>query len=177
MTMTAGAVLEALDALEKTTGVRPGITGGWGIDALLRRETRPHGDVDLGIASESVSVAIDALARLGYAVELDQRPARIELAGPNGRVDLHPIACGCGWCRAARPASRARSSTTRRAASTRSAMIGRREVRCGTPELQLSFHSHYAPRDHDRRDMAALAEEFGLELPESYRSDVTWLRV
>ena len=37
-------VLRVLDALE-TAGIRAGITGGWGIDALLRRETRAHGDL------------------------------------------------------------------------------------------------------------------------------------
>ena len=48
--------------------------------------------------------------------------------------------------------------------------IAGRKVRCATPELQLAFHAHYEPRDHDRRDMAALAGEFGLSLPASYRA-------
>ena len=46
--------------------------------------------------------------------------------------------------------------------------IGGRIVYCGTPELQLAFHAHYDLREHDRRDMAALAAEFGLVLPPSY---------
>ena len=37
--MAGAEVLRVLDALE-AAGVRAGITGGWGIDALLRRETR-----------------------------------------------------------------------------------------------------------------------------------------
>jgi lincosamide nucleotidyltransferase A/C/D/E len=167
MTMTAGAVIEVIDALE-AAGVRAGITGGWGIDALLRRETRPHGDLDLGIDKETVATAIDALARLGYAVELDQRPARVELAGPNGRVDLHPIvwdADGAGRQTGLDGEVFGYPPGSLDAIG----MIGGREVRCGTLELQLTFHSHYAPRDHDRRDMAALAEAFDLELPASYR--------
>ena len=48
--------------------------------------------------------------------------------------------------------------------------IAGRPVRCGTPELQLAFHTHYEPRDHDREDMAALAKEFGLAPPASYRA-------
>ena len=48
--------------------------------------------------------------------------------------------------------------------------IAGRQVRCATPELQVAFHAHYEPRDHDRRDMAALAREFGLALPASYRA-------
>src|SRR5580765_3051198 len=51
-------VLAVLDA----AGVRAGLTGGWGVDALLRRQTRLHGDVDLGVPAEAVNAAIDALA-------------------------------------------------------------------------------------------------------------------
>jgi lincosamide nucleotidyltransferase A/C/D/E len=167
MTMPAGAVIEVLDALE-AAGVRAGITGGWGIDALLRRETRPHGDVDLGIGEETVATAIDALARLGYVIELDQRPARVELAGTNGRVDLHPIAWDADG--AGRQVGLEGEVFDYPPGSLDAiGEIAGREVRCGTPELQLAFHSHYVPRDHDRRDMAALAETFGVDLPESYR--------
>jgi lincosamide nucleotidyltransferase A/C/D/E len=49
-------------------------------------------------------------------------------------------------------------------------VIAGRQVRCATPELQLAFHAHYEPRDHDRGDMAALASAFGLSLPASYRA-------
>jgi lincosamide nucleotidyltransferase A/C/D/E len=56
----APEVLRVLDALD-TAGIRVGITGGWGIDALLRRRIRPHGDVDLGIATDAVDGAVEAL--------------------------------------------------------------------------------------------------------------------
>jgi lincosamide nucleotidyltransferase A/C/D/E len=48
-------------------------------------------------------------------------------------------------------------------------LIAGQLVRCGSPSLQLTFHERYEPRDHDRADMAALAEEFGLPLPPAYR--------
>ena len=38
--MDATEVLRVLDALDGA-GIEAGVTGGWGIDALLRRETRP----------------------------------------------------------------------------------------------------------------------------------------
>ena len=41
-----------LDALD-SAGVRAALTGGWGIDALLRRETREHAAVDLGVPSDA----------------------------------------------------------------------------------------------------------------------------
>ena len=88
--MNASEVLRVLDALD-LAGVGVGITGGWGIDALLRRQTRLHDDVDLGVSSDAVETAIASLAQLGYAVIADERPARIVLESPLGRVDLHPI--------------------------------------------------------------------------------------
>ncbi len=49
-----------------------------------------------------------------------------------------------------------------------SGRIGGREVRCLTPELLVTFHLGYEPRDIDRRDMAALAERFWIRLPDPY---------
>jgi lincosamide nucleotidyltransferase A/C/D/E len=166
--MAAEAVLEVIDSLE-AAGVRAGITGGWGIDALLRRETRTHDDVDLGIDATRLDVAVAALERLGYAIVNDQRPARVELAGLHGRVDLHPIVWGEDG--AGRQQGLDGETFDYPARSLDSVgMIGGREVRCGTPELQLAFHSHYEPREHDRRDMAELSAAFGLPLPASYRT-------
>jgi aminoglycoside-2''-adenylyltransferase len=166
VTMGPAAVLGVLDALEGA-GVRAGVTGGWGIDALLGRETRPHDDVDLGIADDAVAAAIDALAGVGYRVELDERPGRVQLNGPTGRVDLHPIrweADGHGR----QVGLHGEVFDYPPGSLDAPGRIAGRIVRCGTPALQLAFHEGYAPRDHDRRDMQALAEAFGLPLPAAY---------
>jgi lincosamide nucleotidyltransferase A/C/D/E len=162
----AAEVLRVLDALD-SVGVKAGITGGWGIDALLRRETRSHGDVDLGVASEMVDPAIDALRPLGYAVATDERPARVVLTSDSGEVDLHPIvwdASGAGVQTGLHGERFDYPAGSLDAAGE----IGGRVVRCGTPELQVAFHAHYEPRDHDRRDMAALAAAFDLSPPRGY---------
>ncbi len=164
--MSGAEVLRALDALDGA-GIRTGITGGWGVDALLRRQTRPHADLDLGIATEAVAGAIDALGAAGYRVAIDERPARVVLEGEAGRVDLHPIA----WT----PAGGIQRGLAGEVfdyppgSLDAEGLIAGRTVRCGTPDLQLAFHAHYEPRDHDRRDMAALADAFGLSLPPAYR--------
>jgi lincosamide nucleotidyltransferase A/C/D/E len=89
--MDAQAVFQVLDALE-AAGIRPGITGGWGVDALLGRQTRDHRDLDIGVRDDQVPAAITVLESLGYAVTADERPARIALESGRGSVDIHPIA-------------------------------------------------------------------------------------
>ena len=165
--MDAGEVLRVIDALD-AAGIRAGITGGWGIDALLRRKTRSHGDVDLGIASEVVDDAIDALEPLGYVLVGDDRPARVVLTSDVGQVDLHPIA----WQLSGAGVQTGLDGETfdyPAGSLDGEGEIAGRAVRCGTPELQVAFHGRYEPRDHDRRDMIALAETFGVSLPPSYQ--------
>ena len=169
--MQADEVLRVLDALD-AAGIRAGITGGWGIDALLRRETRPHGDVDLGVGAEDVDRAIEGLRPLGYAVTLDERPARVVLECAGGRVDLHPIvweASGAG----VQTGLAGEVYEYPEGSLDAEGLIAGRIVRCATPDLQVAFHAHYDPRDHDRQDMAALAERFGLLLPPGYRDRST----
>ena len=164
--MSATEVLRVLDALDGA-GIRAGITGGWGIDALLRRETRAHGDLDLGVDAEDVDPAVEALEPLGYALTSDERPGRVVLVSGVGQVDLHPIV----WARSGAGVQTSSASEVFEyppGSLDAEGQIAGRSVRCATPALQLAFHSHYQPREHDRRDMAALADEFGLSLPPAY---------
>ena len=164
--MEATEVLRLLAVMD-AAGVRAGLTGGWGIDALLRRQTRAHGDVDLGVAAERVDVAIDALAGIGYTVTIDERPARLVLVGGQGKVDLHPIVwdpTGTGI----QTGFDGEMFEYPPGSLDAARLIAGQPVRCGTPSLQLTFHDHYVPRDRDRADMAALAEMFGLALPPAY---------
>jgi lincosamide nucleotidyltransferase A/C/D/E len=165
--MDATEVLRVLAVLD-AAGVRAGLTGGWGVDALLRRETRLHGDADLGVPAEADDSAIDALRGIGYAAILDQRPARLVLVSDKGTVDLHPIVWGPTG---AGIQTGFDGETFEYPPSSLEAegLIAGQTVRCGTPSLQLAIHERYLPRDHDRADMAALAEEFGLPLPPAYR--------
>jgi lincosamide nucleotidyltransferase A/C/D/E len=165
--MDATEVLRVLAVLD-AAGVRAGLTGGWGVDALLRRETRLHGDADLGVPAEGVDAAIDALFGIGYGVTIDQRPARLVLFSDKGKVDLHPIVWGPTGA-GIQTGFDGEIFEYPPGSLEAEGLIAGQQVRCGTPSLQLAFHERYVPRDHDRADMAALAEEFGLALPPAYR--------
>ena len=144
-------VLDALSA----DAVRWWIAGGWGVDALVGRETREHRDLDLAIDAEDEQAAVDALQRIGFAVETDQRPTRVELASPgDGWVDLHPVRFDAdgngrqegldgGWF------------DYPRTAFTTGTIAGR-EVRCLTVEQQELFHQGYPQREVDHHDLAQL---------------------
>ncbi len=111
--------------------------------------------------------AVEALRPLGYALTLDERPARVVLQSVDGGVDLHPIvweSSGAG----VQTGLAGELFEYPAGSLDAEGLIAGRTVRCATPDLQLSFHSRYEPREHDRRDMAALADEFGLSLPPAY---------
>ncbi|WP_225852160.1 nucleotidyltransferase domain-containing protein [Micromonospora sp. AMSO12t] len=145
------AVLAALTA----AGCRAWIGGGWGVDALVGHQTRAHRDLDLAIAAEQEAAALNALGRLGYVVETDWRPVRVEVvADGRGRVDLHPLAfdeAGDGH------QAGLDGGTFRwpKGCFTTGTIAGRR-VDCISVTQQLLFHSGYEPRDVDRADLAWL---------------------
>ncbi len=51
--MTAADVID-LYAQLGDLGIQVWIDGGWGVDALLGEQTRPHGDLDIVIQQEDV---------------------------------------------------------------------------------------------------------------------------
>ncbi|MET8090042.1 aminoglycoside adenylyltransferase [Micromonospora sp. NPDC005220] len=152
--MNADEVHAVLDALA-VAGCEAWISGGWGVDALVGRQTRPHRDLDLAIAAEHESAALQALSRLGYVVETDWRPVRVEVvADGRGRVDLHPLRfdqAGHGH-----QAGLDGSSFRWPKECFTTGTIAGRPVTCISVDQQLLFHSGYEPRDVDRADLASL---------------------
>ncbi len=88
--MPANEVRRIVDWLEDA-GATYQINGGWAVDALVGRETRPHQDLDLFLDTDVVVDLMTWLAARGYQVTEDWRPVRVELSGAKGRVDVHPM--------------------------------------------------------------------------------------
>lgn len=145
------AVLDAL----ANVGCRTWVAGGWGVDALVGRQTRPHRDLDLALVGRGVSAACVALNSLGYEIETDWRPIRVQLAAPErGRVDLHPVvfdAAGNG-----RQSGLDGGSFWYPAACFVSGLVTGRVVACLSVDQQIAFHRGYPLRDVDRADLAQL---------------------
>jgi lincosamide nucleotidyltransferase A/C/D/E len=152
--MSAPEVHAVLDALA-AAGCRVWIGGGWGVDALVGYQTRGHRDLDLAVDADHGDAALVALGKLGYVIETDWRPVRVEVvAAGRGRVDVHPVTfneAGDG-----RQADGDGGFFLYPAGCFTVGAIAGRRVNCLTIEQQLRFHSGYQLRDIDHADLALL---------------------
>ena len=152
--MSEHEVLRVLDAIGQA-GCRAWVAGGWGVDVLVGHRTRTHRDLDLAIDAAGEATVLAALEGLGYAVETDWRPVRVELAAPGGRwVDVHPVVfddAGAGT-----QAGLVGAVFTYPAACFVSGHVGGRVVGCLSVEQQLAFHDGYDLREVDVADVVLL---------------------
>ena len=90
----ADDVIMVLDMLDGA-GVRHWVGGGWGVAALVGRQTREHRDLDLAVDAADLERCWQVLGQLAYAAETDWLPVRMELRAPGARwVDVHPVQFG-----------------------------------------------------------------------------------
>ena len=136
-------------------GLRVWVAGGWAVDAVVGRQTRPHGDLDLAVDAAQQPELLALLDRLGFEATVDWLPVRAELTAPDGRkVDIHPVAF--------RPDGSGVQSgldglTFAYAADGFAAgVIEGRRVPCLSVDQQLRFREGYPPRDVDHHDVALL---------------------
>jgi lincosamide nucleotidyltransferase A/C/D/E len=153
--MPAQEVVRILDALE-TQGLRVWLDGGWGVDALVGRQTRKHEDLDIAISLSEADIVIASLASLGYKIYDDEMPTRVDVRDDQDhRVDLHPLIfdqSGNGL----QQLQDGRFGTYTAEGLTGSGTVNNRLVRCLSRDLQLRFHSGYELDDNDRQDIELL---------------------
>jgi len=163
--MTAPSVIEIVENLEEQ-GIDVWLDGGWGVDALLERETRTHDDLDLVVELSDSEHVLDVLAGLCYDLVVGGAPKSFVCVDRIGRqVDVHPVrfdADGGGvyqmdeggeWVYPAQ-------------GFTGRGSIASRPVRCLSPEVQVLVHAGYELGDKDFRELHLLRERFGVEPPE-----------
>lgn len=146
-------VLRALDGI----GCRYWLEGGWGVDALIGRQTRPHRDLDVDFDAAYEQQALAVLQQLGYVVETDWRPNRVELVAPaRGRVDLHPLLLAEDG--SARQAALDGGYHRFDASWFAVGQLGGQPIPCVTAEAQRLFHEGYEHRAVDQHDLQLLDE-------------------
>jgi lincosamide nucleotidyltransferase A/C/D/E len=152
--MDLGEVIGVLADLAEA-GCAVWVAGGWGVDALVGRQTRLHRDLDLAVDARNETVALRVLERRGYRVETDWRPIRVELiAEGRGWVDVHPVdfdAAGHG-----RQADIGGGQFDYPPDAFDRGSLGCVCVPCLSRDQQLLFHTGYEPRAIDLLDLAQL---------------------
>ena len=167
-TMKATDVLHLYNALEKL-GVEIWVDGGWGVDALLEKQTRPHNDLDIAIQQKDVSKLRKFLEEHGYEeIKLEiARPHNFVLADKNGHeIDVHVIVLDEQGNGIYGPIENGEMYPADALAGN--GMIAGQMVRCISPEWTIKFHSGYELKEKDYRDVSALCEKFGIQLPAEY---------
>jgi lincosamide nucleotidyltransferase A/C/D/E len=167
--MNEADVLEFYNTFEEG-GVEIWVDGGWGVDALLERQTRPHADLDIVIQQKVVSKLRELLEARGYKeIKLEiARPHNFVLADDQGHeVDVHVIVIDDQGNGIYGPVENGEMYPAD-ALAGRGTIAGQ-AVRCISPEWTIKFHSGYELKQKDYEDVSALCEKFGIQLPEEYK--------
>jgi len=166
--MRSGDVLKILERWG-ADGVTVWLDGGWGIDALVGEQTRPHDDLDVVLALDQTDRAIKCLVEIGFVIELDDRPTRLVLrAGAGRQVDVHPVtfdADGTGWQRGAAPGG---GDCPYPAKGFTSGEVAGQPVPCLSASVQMAHHLGYPPDEKDWHDVRLLHERHGVDLMAPY---------
>lgn len=164
----ADDVLEVLHALQDA-GVASWLAGGWGVDALLGRQTRAHHDVDVIVLTggDIEKRALRALASIGIDERVNgatrgrRLPAPVRLRDRYGRiVDLIPVELST------LPFIDVGDDISGDGAAGRLGAIGcinGQSVRCLSLGAQLALHEGFDLEPQQRRDLTALVRGFGFD--------------
>jgi lincosamide nucleotidyltransferase A/C/D/E len=145
------------DLLDRLAPVAPTawLAGGWGVDALVGRQTRPHHDADVMLDADHLPATLALLHGLGYVTTEDWRPVRIEVEHPDGRrVDLHPVVLapdGSGV-----QAGPHGTTFDYPPGGVTTGTVAGREVRCFTAAVQRHFRRGFPLRPVDHHDLEQL---------------------
>jgi lincosamide nucleotidyltransferase A/C/D/E len=154
-------------------GIRIWLMGGWGVDALLGRQTRAHHDVDVLVEVAMLERFRERLRELGFAFQYvwaeetwwvhhpswakaEEQPTAFVYGHPDGReIDVHVVQLerhggvaalwSCPY------------EFTVDGLEGRGMVAGHR-VRCLTREMQRAAHTGYELPPHHVADLGLLAE-------------------
>jgi lincosamide nucleotidyltransferase A/C/D/E len=141
------------------------IDGGWGVDALLGTVTREHGDLDIAVHRKDNAKLRKLLVDGGYKEEARRDSSEFMYVLSNEAeqpIDIHVFEydeSGKNIYGVEYPYG----------SLTGKGIIDGQEVNCISPEWMFRFKTSYAPTEKDIRDVRALSEKFGFDLPDEYK--------
>ncbi len=161
--MSGDAAVELMQLFDQH-GIEVYVDGGWAVDALLGRQTRPHNDLDIALQHSDVPKLRALLEARGYkdVPRDDTWECNFVMGDEKGhRVDIHSyifdaqgkLVYGVPY--------------TFESLSGSGSIQGYR-VKCISPDWLVKFYTGYEPDENDYHDVAALCEHFGIALPSEY---------
>jgi len=165
----ASTVRRFVAQLEKG-GIHVWLDGGWGIDALLGRVTRPHHDLDIVVRVSDEPKALEVLRPADFVLRGGSIPHAIVLVDPSGHeLDFHTVTFQSDGT-AVHRMDNGNDWVFSADAFTGVGTVDGAKVQCLSAETQVRCHAQgYAPTEKDFRDMELLQQEFGVQLPPSLR--------
>ena len=153
-----------LKTVEKM-GIDVWIDGGWGVDALIGRQTRPHNDIDIFIEQKHGAAIIEMLVSKGYQetkMEYTTENHTVWSDKDNRIIDLHLFEFTQEGTLCFE-----NENYPLKMFSGKGKICGI-EVRCLPAESQLLYHQGYDHDEEDVHDVRLLCEKFELPVPKEY---------
>jgi lincosamide nucleotidyltransferase A/C/D/E len=146
------------------------VMGGWGVDALLGRQTRPHHDLDLLLSYDDLAPFQDLLREEGFSRTLIwegenrwvpvrgvQTPtAFVEMDSRGRELDIHVIQLAAGQSAPVPMCDVPWSFNTRSLFG--GGTIAGAAIRCVSADTQLQMHTGYDLPSHHERDVERLCQ-------------------
>lgn len=158
-------VVNVLDIFLKE-GIEFYVDGGWGVDALLGKQTRKHGDLDIATPHSFVPRIRLILKTMGYEEVLrnDTREENFVLGDNQGHeIDVHSYIFDDEGNNIFGVAYLPEHLTG-------TGYIDGLEVKCITPEWMVKFHTGYKLDNDDYHDVRLLCDKFKIPMPKEYES-------
>jgi len=164
--VSAADVIEILSWLEQH-GIDVWLNGGWGVDALLGRQTRDHEDLDITISAADRAAYTAVMEAAGFRTYRVDNDYNWVLTDRRRRlVDVHLVDFGETLITGTGVRMYGPAGLPFEVGSLEGrGIIADRPVKCETAEFQVRGHTGYAPDETDYRDVLALCRAFDLEVP------------
>lgn len=170
--VSAKDVIEIVERLS-ADGIQVWVCGGWGVDALLGRETRPHTDLDIFVQLDDIARTRALLEADGYKLKelwsenlrtADSRGVETDTAilledAAGRQIDLHAIRLDAESD--AIPAYDGEGMTFSAEDLSGEGSIAGVPVRCLSVEMQFRGHTGYELPERQIPDIELLRERFG----------------
>lgn len=138
------------------------LDGGWGVDALLGKQTRAHKDLDIAINQKDVPQFMAFIATQGYTEVRRDSDYNIVMRDGLGReIDFHAFITDDAG-------SITGGVVYPNESLTGTGTIGGHSVRCIAPEYMVKFHTGYELTEKDYKDVLAVCTKFNIALPDEY---------